>query len=194
MATANVGGTHGFRWIFRSNLSLFLLCSSPFRRGVKLLCQSHSLNSILAHRVATGRQRPSRSAQWANALAQRGLGLSRQVGFTTGARWMVVTTRPSATESRILRAMTALHPPSPAGCTNGIPSWTTCSNLATDYSNFMQAKVNRYGTKMIYELWNEPETVGCNVTQFVAAINAAHDVIRTTCPTCRILLLRSGLR
>jgi len=51
----------------------------------------------------------------------------------------------------------------------------------------MQAKVNRYGTKMIYELWNEPETVGCNVTQFVAAINAAHDVIRTTCPTCTIL-------
>jgi hypothetical protein len=64
---------------------------------------------------------------------------------------------------------------SPAGCTNGIPNWTSCSSLATDFGNFIQAKVNRYGTKMIYELWNEPQTVNCSTAQFVAAINAANN-------------------
>jgi hypothetical protein len=33
------------------------------------------------------------------------------------------------------------------------------------------------GAAMVYELWNEPEPVGCTIQQFVAAVNAAHDVV-----------------
>jgi hypothetical protein len=81
-------------------------------------------------------------------------------------------------------------------CTNstycsaaGIPKWSSCANLATDYAAFFTQLVSRYGTQLIYELWNEPESAvngyggGCSVAQLVAAVNAAYSAGVAVAPT-----------
>jgi hypothetical protein len=78
-----------------------------------------------------------------------------------------------------------------SNCSGGIPSWTTCANLVQDYGNFYQKLVSRYGAQLIYELWNEPDSIrwgaACTPSQVAAAMNAAHDAVRSLAPKATIL-------
>jgi hypothetical protein len=184
MAAVVIRGTHDNRWIF-------ILVSVVFCLTITMSGQTPSPVSFF------GQHFSSPNSNWMSAPGQIGA-----MGKCAGATWPWIessngvynwSTLDGCDGAALSHGVSYFESDdctsssSPAGCTNGIPNWTSCSSLATDYGNFIQAKVNRYGTKMIYELWNEPETVGCSISQFVAAINRAHDVIRASCPSCKIL-------
>ncbi len=72
--------------------------------------------------------------------------------------------------------------------TDGVPSWTSSSNLA-DWDAFVTALVQRYKGKIeVYELWNEPDQDSSvsNMANFVALTQRFHDVIRANDPAALI--------
>jgi hypothetical protein len=59
-----------------------------------------------------------------------------------------------------------------------------------DWDRFTTALVERYGDKLIYELWNEPDTsgsIGSRVEDMVTLTTQLHDIIRARAPRATIL-------
>jgi len=93
--------------------------------------------------------------------------------------------------------------------TDGIPPWatsdaTTCQETFTgsgvqacsamvantqDWDNFVTALANRYGSKLIYELWNEPNTNNFTgtVADMVTLATHEYNMIRSVAPGAMIL-------
>jgi hypothetical protein len=94
---------------------------------------------------------------------------------------------------------------------SGVPKWAAAdtSNCTTwqpyscnsmvrdlkDYEDFITAVATRYKGKLIYELWNEPDTIyftHMSYADFVKLTNAAHDIIRRIDPGAPILAPSGG--
>jgi hypothetical protein len=67
-----------------------------------------------------------------------------------------------------------------------------CTAPPSDWSyfdSFWTAVVQRYGTRMMYEAFNEfntPEDYSGTTAQLITLVQHFHDVIRATCPNCKI--------
>jgi hypothetical protein len=136
---------------------------------------------------------------------------------STGTAWPYLETVPGvfdwSGEDAAVATAAANRVAPPFYSTDGIPSWATtdtkrckrnflggallCSAMMKnigDWDAFVIAFVSRYKGRMIYELWNEPNTIyfSGTVHDMVIITNHEHDIIRRIDPTAIIIAPSGG--
>ncbi|MGA8616391.1 MAG: cellulase family glycosylhydrolase [Xanthobacteraceae bacterium] len=136
---------------------------------------------------------------------------------STGTAWPYIETARGiydwSTEDAAVAVATANRVAPPFHSSDGIPSWATtdtttckrnfssgallCSAMMKnidDWNAFITAFIKRYKGRMIYELWNEPDTNNFlgTVNDMVTISNREHDIIRRIDPTALIIAPSGG--